>query len=278
MLRPSPGRRRRAVAGRGRRPLPCTRWRCGVGRRRPRGVLRVGGIEAVAAIPGRAGRGRRSGAAVLPIARRDRPAAPGARSAPPTSVGDRRRGGGRGRRGVPAATSGQCVEVADRAAADRGAGADQRAGAAVSRGGVAVPAQVRCHPRAARRGSGGHAPSQHRGLGVRHQVRQVGSVTPVSAARNCSRPSAVLAVSEKPLLAVSQTWRVARWRTPAQTCVKPFSRAAGRGRRRRPPRSPGRRGAAMPSTRIALSPSESFSRPSVEPTSSPESSRTRSSR
>src|SRR5215210_4248498 len=35
---------------------------------------------------------------------------------------------------------------------------------------------------------------------------------------------------------------------------------------------------AMPSTRIAFSPRLSFSRPSVEPTSSPESSRTRSSR
>ena len=50
----------------------------------------------------------------------------------------------------------------------------------------------------------------------------------------------------------------------------------------RPPSAPGSeagpRGAAMPSTRIALSPSESFSRPSVEETSRPVSSRTRSKR
>jgi len=50
----------------------------------------------------------------------------------------------------------------------------------------------------------------------------------------------------------------------------------------RPPSAPGSvagpRGAAIPSTRIAFSPSESFSRPSVEETSSPVSSRTRSNR
>ena len=50
----------------------------------------------------------------------------------------------------------------------------------------------------------------------------------------------------------------------------------------RPPSAPasvaGPRGAAIPSTRIALRPSESFSRPSLEPTSSPLSSRTRSRR
>src|SRR5437660_55171 len=40
----------------------------------------------------------------------------------------------------------------------------------------------------------------------------------------------------------------------------------------------GRRGAAIPSTRIAFSPSDSFSRPSVDDTSSPVSSRTRSNR
>ena len=53
-------------------------------------------------------------------------------------------------------------------------------------------------------------------------------------------------------------------------------------RRTRPPPAPasvaGPRGAAMPSTRIAFSPRPSFSRPSVEETSSPVRSRTRSSR
>ena len=50
----------------------------------------------------------------------------------------------------------------------------------------------------------------------------------------------------------------------------------------RPPPAPGSvagpRGAAMPSTRIALRPSDSFSRPSVDETSRPVSSRTRSKR
>src|SRR5579884_579972 len=60
----------------------------------------------------------------------------------------------------------------------------------------------------------------------------------------------------------------------------PLFAAVQRGTR--PPSAPGSvagpRGAAIPSTRIALSPSESFSRPSVDWTSSPVSSLTRSNR
>ena len=67
------------------------------------------------------------------------------------------------------------------------------------------------------------------------------------------------------------------WRVCARS-YGPSTSAAARGRPRRPPRGPGPPRWAMPSTRIALSPRLSFSRPSVEPTSRPVSSRTRSRR
>ena len=83
--------------------------------------------------------------------------------------------------------------------------------------------------------------------------------------------------------------RVARGRPVGLGEVLPTGlRAAHACQRSRPPRGTrpppaprsvaGPRGAAIPSTRIAFRPSPSFSRPSVEPTSRPLRSRTRSSR
>ena len=71
-----------------------------------------------------------------------------------------------------------------------------------------------------------------------------------------------------------------RSRCPRGGCRGTRPRGGYRGTR--PPSAPGSeagpRGAAMPRTRIAFSPSESFSLPSVEETSRPVSSRTRSKR
>ena len=109
--------------------------------------------------------------------------------------------------------------------------------------------------------------------------------TPEHAPRSRAAPSAwrdELDVGAQRLRVAPAGWaRSARRGRRSRIGADPIARY----RRRpgtRPPSAPasvaGPRGAAIPSTRIAFRPSESFSRPSVEPTSSPLSSRTRSSR
>ena len=115
---------------------------------------------------------------------------------------------------------------------------------------------------------------------VRHQMRRItrsrhptGRTHPVHALA-CDQ------LAQRRALRRYRAWLAAR--TPHRVGPATPVETAAPYRGTRPPSAPGSvagpRGAAMPSSRIAFRPSESFSRPSVEETSSPVSSRTRSKR
>jgi len=106
----------------------------------------------------------------------------------------------------------------------------------------------------------------HHGLGL-SIVRAI-AATHGATVTASPRPGGGLVVRFEAPIGLSARNAIATRRSPIAERDPPSARA----------QSQAPRGAAMPSTRIALRPSDSFSRPSVDETSSPVNSRTRSKR